>query len=429
MRYTSLICGLLLISPPVVMAEDAGDTPTTAKKVSSRTKIKETLTSPQDVDFYSFKIRASKEAQVDNSGNVSVVFSQESPPGVNELSGWKVEIFSETDLANSVYTAILPETSLKTEFEQGLSIGTYYYKISSLNDEVFPAAEYQLFATWEVNSHYEKSPNETPDTAAFLRANETYYGNLSSIADVDYFHFNLEVPETVTIMLNQDVPGVYSDGGWQFGLLSQADSVIDVPSTSQTSDPLQVALGAGIHYLFIKSMPTDDLQSVPVGRTYKIKVAVPNVLPPKSIDVCPFAFTYAQNPVSQNWATFTTPCDVPPGWFTQTEIPSSTKICPSVNSSYKWPYEKDGVQNPGKVTVPYLDFTDLNGGEYMFRIELTQEGEMTPTTAATDLRFNIGALKLIRVVKEPNIVIPDNAAELAEQLPDNVDVSVAIPVP
>ncbi len=407
MRYTSLICGLLLISPYTTMAEDAGDTPATAKTISAKTKLKETLSSPQDVDFYSFKIRGSRDPQIDNSGNISVVFSQPSPPGVNPQSGWKIELFSESDLANNLYTAILPETSLKAEFEQGLSVGDYYYKVSSLDGTVYPAAEYTLTGVWEKNDHYEKSPNDTPDNATSIRANEIYYGNLSSVADVDYFHFNLETPDTVTITLNQDVPGIYPNSGWQFGLLSQAGSVINMPSTSQASTPLQVELGAGIHYLFVRVMPTDDLLTVPVGRAYQIKATAQNVAPPQTEDVCPFIFTYAQNPVTQHWATFPTPCDVPTGWVSQQEIPNADKVCPSRNSSYKWPSVKDGVQIPGKVMIPYLDVTDLDGGEYMFRLELNQEGEVT--TTAADFRFNVGSMKLIRVIKQPNVVIPDNA--------------------
>ncbi len=424
MRYVPLLCGLLFISPSITIAEDAGDTPTDAKKISTKTKLKETLISPQDVDFYTFKVRSSSNPQIDNSGNISIIFSQKSPPGVNPQSGWRVELFSESDLANSLYTAVLPETSLNVKFEQGLSVGSYYYKVSSLDGTVYPAAEYTLTGTWEKNDHYERSPNDTPDNATSIRANETYYGNLSSIVDVDYFRFNLETPDVVTIILNQDIPGIYSNGGWQFGLLSQADSAINVPSTSQTSVPLQVELGAGIHYLFVKSMPTDDLAAISVGRNYQINVTAPNVAPPLSEDVCPFVFAYAQNPKTGHWATFPTICDVPTGWVSQAEVPDTAKICPSRNSSYEWPSVKDGIPSPGKVLIPYLDVTDLEGGEYMFRLELNQEGEVTPTSNAADFRFNVGNMKLIRVIKTPDVQISDNVDELIEQLPDNVDVSI-----
>ncbi|MCK5876897.1 MAG: hypothetical protein KAG43_04620 [Candidatus Marithrix sp.] len=417
MRYTPLICGLLLISPPIVMAEDVdvGDTPATAKTI--RVRATETLISPQDVDFYTFVVRSSREPHVDNSGNVSVAFSQKSPPGSNPQSGWKIELFSEGDLANSLYTTTLPETSLKAEFEQGLSVGTYYYKISSLDGAIHPAVEYTLSSSWETNDHYEKSPNDTPDSATPIRANEIYSGNLSSATDVDYFHFNLEVPDTVTIMLNQNVPDVHSNGGWQFGLLSQTGAVINMPSSSQASTPLQVELGAGVHYLFVKSIPTENLQTVPVGRAYQIKVTAATVAAPESDEVCPFVFTYAQNPVTQHWATFPTPCDVPTGWLiSQTEVPNSAKVCPSRNSTYKFPYEKDGVITQGKLTIPYVEVKDADGGEYLFRIELNQEGEVTTTATAADFKFNVGDLRLLRVLEKPNI-----------KLPDNVDLSVAIP--
>jgi hypothetical protein len=183
MRYSPIfITGLLVIIPPTIFAQEAdvGDKPANAERMSSGGRERNTLLSPTDIDFYEMTIR-------DNSGHLTVNFSQEAPPGANPNSGWRLDIYAEEDLANSLYTVVLPETSLEVELEQGLGPGTYYYKVSSISDQVFPDAEYTINNSWEDSDNYEIQPNNSPDTATPIRANEAFWGNLSSMQDIDFF--------------------------------------------------------------------------------------------------------------------------------------------------------------------------------------------------------------------------------------------------
>lgn len=424
MRRTILVFGMLCTIPVATMAEDIGDTPDGAKRTSTSGRVKETLSSATDVDFMKFEVRTDRDnPEHDTSGNLTVNFSQKAPPGANPNSGWRIDLYSQTDLANSLYTAILPETSLDIEFEQGLSVGTYYYKVSSLDTEAFPTKEYTLKGSWEESPNYEKQPNDNADTATAIKANEPYYGNLSSASDVDFYRFSLLAREpSVTITLSQDSPGADSTVGWRLSLLSPSlpqQEVVDVPSTRLKASTPPLNLEVGVHYVFIKALPqqSDEVQegseadkkpeneTAPVGRPYQLTVNAPSVpLPPEN---CPFVFTYAQNPVTSRWATFPTPCDVPAGWFSQQIPPDTSEVCPSPHASYTFSKtNEDGTVQPAIVKIPLVDFEDETG-KYLFRVNL----EQINTFELFQFQLQLDTLKLIRVVEDKTVVEQPPATE------------------
>jgi hypothetical protein len=154
MRYARFICGLVTIVPLTAMAQttippDAGNTPQEANSFKLGGKgSTESLSSAQDVDFFKFTINTDrKDPTHDTSGNLSVTFSQKAPPGANPQSGWQINLYAQEDLANSLYTTTLPETSLKATFEQGLSPGTYYFKITSI-DNTFSRQRHTLYSAF-----------------------------------------------------------------------------------------------------------------------------------------------------------------------------------------------------------------------------------------------------------------------------------------
>jgi len=300
-------------------------------------------------------------------------------------------------LANSLYTTTLKETSLAIEFEQGLGEGRYYYKVSSLDEEVFPTAEYTLEGSWEENPNYEKSPNEDIDNATVLRVNETYFGNLSSTKDVDIYRFGLETPDLVTITFTQDNPGADSTLGWQLSLLSPtlAEPLqINLPSTKLQGTPVQAQLDTGVHFIFVRPLPPateEERLQAPVGKTYALSVNAASV-PPKP-QACDYTFVYAQNPLTHGWATFSSPCDVPTGWFSQATPPTEdSEVCPSPHASYTFPsVADDGTTQAGKVNIPLLDFTDEAGNQIVLRVKMEQE---EPQDA---MKFKVSEFKVITV--------------------------------
>jgi hypothetical protein len=377
MRYAIFLCGVVAITPITVIAqEDVGNTPQESGKFRFGGRgSTETLLSPQDIDFYKFDIKTDrKDPTHDTSGNLRVIFSQKPPPNANSApqSGWQIDLYAQDDLANSLYTATLPESSLKTDFEVGLSPNTYYFKISSVDSTFFPAAEYNLLGKWEENAHYEKQPNNDPDHATAVKANEVYYGNLSSVDDIDFYKFSLQVPDLVTISLTQTTPGADSMIGWQLSLVGQPQPPMNIPSTV-LGNSFQINLNAGTHYFSVSPMPQvpEDTESeelvekkAPIGRPYQIQVQAASV-PPPPVE-CPFGYIYAQNPQTLHWGIFPTPCDIPIGWVSSLTAPTDYEVCPSPHASYKTNSES-GV---GTLQIPLLDYTDEIGNAYVARIEL-----------------------------------------------------------
>jgi hypothetical protein len=394
MYRTLLVVGLGAMVPLVAIAEDAGDTPKEANKIGKN--VKETLLSTADLDFYKFAISTDRNnPDHDTSGKLIVTLSQ-AAPSIRPDTGWQVKLFAETDLAHPLYTAVLPETSLQVEFEQGLSPGNYYFQVSSLDDTVFPEAEYTLAKLWEETPYYEKQPNDKAEDATAITVNQLYYGNLSSASDVDYYRFGLDAPEpAIIISLGQETPAFDSTIGWQLTLLTGANApqTVEMPS-NKMSVTLQANLDAGIHFIVVGALPQDEepqdeepqdegtttenediIENAPVGRRYQLKVEAPSVAPPPAQEACPFVFTYGQNPQTNRWASFPTPCDVPAGWFSQQTAPDSFEVCPSPHASYTLPQvdESGNITAPGRVKVPLLDFKDENGNTLVLRLELLQE--------------------------------------------------------
>jgi hypothetical protein len=404
-----LVFGLGAMVPLIAVAEDASDTPKEANKM--RNSVKETLLSAADLDFYKFAISTDRaNPEHDTSGKLTVILNQKAP-SIRPEGGWQVKLFSETDLAHALYTAVLPETSLKVEFEQGLSPGNYYFQVSSLNDTVFPEAEYTLAKLWEETPYYERQPNDKAENATAITVNQLYYGNLSSGSDVDFYRFGLDAPEPViTISLAQEIPAFDSTIGWQLTLLTgNAPQTVDVPS-NKMSGALQANLDVGMHYLVVGALPQIEdtignegtiengdggtIENAPIGQRYQLKVEAPSVPPPPAQEVCPFVFTYGQNPQTNRWASFPTPCDVPAGWFSQPTAPNSFEVCPSPHASYTVPPvdELGNITGPGKVKIPLLDFKD-GDNTLVLRLELLQE--------TLDFIFvpDIPKLKVLRIIE------------------------------
>lgn len=412
MRYSPIfLSGLLVFIPPTVLGqEDVGDKPANAEKMSTKSKERDTLLSPADIDFYEMKIR-------DNSGHITVNFSQEAPPGANPNSGWRLDIYAEEDLANSLYTVVLPETGLEVELEQGLGPGVYYYKVSSISDQVFPEAEYTIKNSWEEGDNYEIQPNDSPDTATPIRANEAFQGNLSSMQDIDFFRFVSQAPDLVTMTLTQDNPAADPETGWVLSLLNPAQEV-QMPSTALNTT-LQVQMEANVPYYirvgsFSPPQPVDnngDSENggnnegvdnapaieqltelmAPVGRPYKLTINAPNAPAPGT--ECPFDFVYAQNPVTFGWITALSACDVPAGWLTQSEPPADFEVCPSPHAKYTLSTpDENGVVTPGKLLIPLMDLKDEVGNEFVFRIEMQQLMEKLPEK----YQFELTGAKFIR---------------------------------
>ncbi|OQW92396.1 MAG: hypothetical protein BWK79_14725 [Beggiatoa sp. IS2] len=381
MRHLISILSLLTVIPGVVIAQEENDVPEGATATTASSKKLEALYAPTDVDFFRFDIRTDREhPELDKSGNLTATVSQKAPPGGNPNSGWRIDLYAENDLANSLYTEFLPETSLSVKFEQGLSPGRYYYKVSSMNQEVAPIKEYTLQSNWEESSYYERPPNDLPKDATVIKLNELYSGNLSSVADIDFYRFGLLNNDAVTLTFQQDSPGVDTTIGWTMELFSEHNlglplKAADVPVTNKAA-VLQADLTTGVYYVRVGALPPKPVEDketadtipekkAPVGRRYQLTTNAASV---PVVDPCPLVFTYGQNPLTTRWTAFPSACDVPAGWASTQVAPLGAEVCPSPHAVYQ--------MTDGLLTIPLVDVDGID--------EAT--GQVTTYTYAVKLR-------------------------------------------
>lgn len=422
-----MMVGLFTALPLPVMAQDKadqGDTPATAEKASVTSKKVGSLSGVKDVDFFKIEIRKDRENPAhDTSGYVMLNFSQEAPPGSNPDSGWRIDFYHGDNLGDSLYSVNWPETTLTTKLEMGLTVGIYYYKISSLGKETFPAVEYTIKPTWEEGAYFEKSPNETPDNATPLVLNQDYAGNLSSLSDVDYYRFGLEQADTVTISLSQSSPGSDTTSGWSYGLLNQLDQAVKMLSTEQ-SRMIQANLTPGVYYVRIESfsldsqlceVPTettsttdstatkaDSVKKAPIGRRYQLRVSSANAS--VSPADCAPEVVYGQNPVTLNWVSFPTTCDLPANWHSTTTPPDGFQecpvcpVCPPIpRASYIFKSTQDGL-----LDIPVVDLKDEAGSVLgTYSAQLQQQPEKEPAQFQL-----VGASSLVEEVAPATDVVP-----------------------
>lgn len=367
MRYLTLLISLFIFSMSslVLAQEEENDTPDGADRTSASGRKTEELYAPEDVDFFRFDIREDRNNPEHNtSGNLTVHFSQNDPPESDINVGWRVDLYAEEDLANSLYTAIMPETQLELTFEQALAPGRYYYKISSLNAEKVPSKEYTLDGSWEESEFYEKPPNKTPNTATPLKVNNLYTGHLSTDKDIDFYKFALTTNDTVTLLFKQDTPGADATVGWNVSLFAE-NSVgsplqeVKVPATRKSA-LLQADLGVGSYY--IRVLALTETKKAPKGRNYQLQVTAPTTV---AGNLCPKVFTYAQNPVSTRWVAFPSHCDVPRGWYSTQMLLPAIESCPSPYTIYR--------ASDGSLRIPAVEaFGETGESMGVWRVNLQQ---------------------------------------------------------
>jgi len=420
---TSVIVGWLgITSGGVVVAQEAkpdvGNTPAQAGRMGTTARIRETLSSAADVDFFKLEIRKDRDNPAhDTSGNLTVNLSQKAPPGSNPKSGWQIDIFSQNDLGNSLYSLAWRETMLSAKFEIGLGVGIYYFKVSSIDSQVFPAVEYTIQNAWEETKYYEKESNNDSETATAITLNENYFGNLSLASDVDVYYFGLQTPDVVTIAFSQPFPGSDDQSGWQVGLLNDPpEKALKIPSTQQ-ADSFQANLQPGTYYLLVSSFSpeascADEEEAEttttaspiekkgPIGRRYQLLVKAASApLPPQE---CPETVTYGQNPITLRWVSFPRPCDVPVGWPITEQIPDGFQECPACPVCPAVHHARYTLNEEGLLNIPLIDLFDAAGSKLgVYSAQL----QGVPGPSPAEFKF-LEATPVVEEVATPEVVPP-----------------------
>ncbi len=365
-------------SPPS-SAGDGNDAPADAKRIplTDRTQKGNDLSATTDIDYFTFFLKSSGKLTVslesDTLGNDSSV-------------GWRVDLYTDGDVQDSLNFLVLPETVLTQQFEQGITgspdgRGTkYYLKVSSLNGGKLPTQPaYLITGNFEEGAGFEEERNDTPANATNIKLNQEVKGTLSSVQDVDYYIFGLEQDDFISVQFKQDHPGANAGIGWVIGLFSQRDvnnpfkgQQLNLPETTLDlglqPPPLEqnpnVNLEKGVYYLKIFSMNGDNVSN----SRYYLKVngsSAPG-------EVCAQVITYAQNPNTFRWYEFATACDVPAGWPT-------TNVAPEGSGSQIPTYGLSGQL----LTIPELNILEDGQIVGIFSVKMRSTG------VYPDMQFNI----------------------------------------
>lgn len=344
---------------PAVPSSEEDDLPDGAHRLfDSGRADREELLSSQDIDYFYLDL------EDEGGGYLHVTLSQRTP-GTKAVLGWRLELYSENDLTDSLYSTELPESSLSTDYYIGLDAQKYFFKVTSIHPDFVPTTPegenvtYYLSAELTEKTFFEKTPNKTPETATALQLNKTTLGGLSFADDVDFFRFALTNDDAITVKLAQDRPGTDATIGWRLALFAETDLATPLQVFNLTDSSLvnqvQTNLTTGVYYIRVSSIDASRVPKTP----YQLTV---NAASLGNADiVCAQVITYAQNPLTNRWVAFPTPCDVPNGWFSSLTPPAGVEELFTVKS----PVHASFSPETGILTIPALDIP----GEYN-RIEV-----------------------------------------------------------
>lgn len=131
-------------------------------------------------NYYSFR--------VDTSGFFTIDFK---PLDVtaNTGGGWKIELYDGVT-GDALYTTFAKTAMTSPEFD--FKKGTALYLKISAGGVIAPVGQKYSVRIHTANStHWEQEKNDTVNTANALVGNQTYYGNLYSSTDVDYYKYTV----------------------------------------------------------------------------------------------------------------------------------------------------------------------------------------------------------------------------------------------
>lgn len=142
------------------------------------------LPNAQDHVWYKFKL--------DKPGYIQVEARMASGADENKLKlGWRLETFSNDDLEHAITSGNVMKQSYTTPI---ISVGTNEIYISvkanTPYDENAPINQpFEIRLSYVNGDTWETEFNDTIGSASVIKENETYFGNLYSYKDVDYYKF------------------------------------------------------------------------------------------------------------------------------------------------------------------------------------------------------------------------------------------------
>ena len=221
----------------------------TADKVELDKIYSGNLARQKDVDYY--------QLDLEKPGNLKLQFNLEKH--LKKINYWTIDLISKQNKNNVLRTMkVRGGDNFKSVFQEGLSAGTYFVKIS--RSKGYSGSQYGLKFSHNASEYFESSPNESINTADKVELGKNYRGNLGEKDDVDYYKVDLEEPGNLKLQFDHENQ-LKKNNYWTIDLISKEENKEAVLRTKTVwgqhlKNKIQEGLSAGTYFVKISNRIT-----------------------------------------------------------------------------------------------------------------------------------------------------------------------------
>ena len=178
------------------------NTPYTASNLNIGAPLTGNLSDYNDIDYFKFTLA--------QNNSVNIIFDS---PRFIAQNDWVIELFTSDFTTESIYKSNFGadgdlnniNSEYKTTKSKNIRLqpGTYYIKVSAYNIINYSNKDYKIKVDFTGENLgyglYETEHNNTPETANLLPVNRDMTGDISNIADIDYFKICVNKSQDIQI--------------------------------------------------------------------------------------------------------------------------------------------------------------------------------------------------------------------------------------
>ncbi len=268
-------------------------------------------------------------------------------------------IYSETDLENSLYKFESYENNKEVVTSKiRIPSGNYYIKIVPYSYRDLTIKDYNFIITTSVeDSSFESEPNNTiseSKTNNSISLNSNVTGNIQTLEDVDYYHFQVTNPGKLDIDFSHNK--IDDDSSlWKIELLTE--------NQEETIISFEINGSKTVH-----KCDTINIAPTKKGESYYLKISPYYNYSANDYTIC-VNFSEFEEPSSQANGTYNYDKESNNSTDTATPISLNKNIEGNIQSSSDVDYFKFSVNNDGKLNILFNhDFIDSDAESWTVSI-------------------------------------------------------------
>lgn len=176
---------------------------------------------------------------------------------------WQADLFAADDLEQRIRTVQLKGNSDEVIAQEGLPAGHYFLRV---RENHFSDAHYHFHLGFDASEVFEKSPNDSVETATVIELEQTLEANISSPNDIDFYALNITQDVDATLVLShanellEDSVKVF----WKAQVYRSDD--LETPLYNLTlngeefSDDINLSLSQGQYFIKVNDSYYNDAQ-------------------------------------------------------------------------------------------------------------------------------------------------------------------------